>query len=248
LFGKPSKGNYPGSKNRYEDFVQVHQVVTDNVHNNRKFIVWHRAFLWAFEQVLQDECGYTDGVLWFDETKWAGKYSQSSIFSSKWFGGINIGGNCVTDGQFSNLALNIGPSTSNTYHCLSRNGNAADTKMTNSDVVNGCNAMNDYQTFAKCCEQGAHAYGHNGIGGAMRDVYASPGDPVFWLHHGMVDRHFRIWQNNDPVRKTYINGNGPNNTPLTMDTDIYLNSLKPNLKVRDVMDTMGGFLCYRYSY
>lgn len=102
LLGKPSKGNYPGSKNRYEDFVQVHQVVTDNVHNNRKFIVWHRAFLWAFEQTLEEECGFTEGVPWFDETKYAGRYSQSSIFSSKWFGGINLHGNCVSDGVSQN--------------------------------------------------------------------------------------------------------------------------------------------------
>lgn len=98
MFSRDSAGNYPGSKNRYEDFVQVHQTVTDNVHNNRKFIVWHRAFLWAWEQVLRDECGFTDSLLWFDETKWSGRFSQSSIFSSNWLGAINLGGNCVTDG------------------------------------------------------------------------------------------------------------------------------------------------------
>lgn len=248
LLGKASKGGYPGSKNRYEDFVQVHQAVTDNVHNNRKFIVWHRAFLWAFEKVLEDECGFTDALPWFDETKYAGRFSQSSIFSSQWLGAINLGGNCVTNGQFANLALNIGPSTSNTYHCLARNGNAADTANTNANIVNGCTALTDYQDFAKCSEQGAHAYGHNGIGGVMRDVYASPGDPIFWLHHGMVDRHFRIWQNNDSGRTKYIDGNGPNGVPLTMDTPIYLNSLQPNLKVSDIMNTLGGFLCYKYNY
>ena len=98
MFSSPSKGGYAGSNNRYEDFVQVHQSVTDNVHNNRKFIVWHRGFLWAFEQVLRDECGFTDNLLWFDETKYPGRFSQSSVFSSRWLGAIGIGGNCVTDG------------------------------------------------------------------------------------------------------------------------------------------------------
>lgn len=98
MLSKPSAGNYPGAKNRYEDFVQVHQTVTDNVHNNRKFIVWHRAFLWAFEQTMRDECGFNDNIPWFDETKFAGRFSQSSIFSSRWLGGINLHGNCVTDG------------------------------------------------------------------------------------------------------------------------------------------------------
>jgi tyrosinase len=250
LLSRPSKGGYYGSKNRYEDFIVVHQESTDNVHNNRKFIVWHRAFLWSFEKALQDECGFTDPIPWFDETKYSGRFSQSSIFSSKWLGGINLGGDCVRDGQFANLALNIGPGTraTNQYHCLARNGNAADTKQVTASLVNGCTALNDYQDFARCAEQGAHAYGHNGIGSVMRDVYASPGDPVFWLHHGMVDRHFRIWQNNDAARVTYIDGNGPNNQPLTMDTPIYLSRLQPDLKVRDVMNTLGGFLCYKYNY
>jgi len=248
MLGRPSKGNYPGSKNRYEDFVQVHQAVTDNVHNNRKFMVWHRAFLWAFDETLRSECGFTDSLLWFDETKYPGRFSQSSVFSSRWLGAINLGGNCVTDGQFANLALNIGPGTGNSYHCLARNGNAADTSNVNSNIVNGCQALNSYQDFARCSEQGAHAYGHNGIGSVMRDVYASPGDPVFWLHHAMVDRHFRVWQNLDGSRVNYINGEGPGGQPLTMDTPIYLNGLKPDLKVQDIMNTLGGFLCYRYNY
>ncbi|KAJ4290193.1 hypothetical protein N0V90_010408 [Kalmusia sp. IMI 367209] len=247
MLRNPSKG-YPGAQNRYEDFVQVHQTVADNVHNNRKFIVWHRAYLWAFEEALRGECGYTESIPWFDETKYAGKFSQSSIFSSKWFGAINLAGNCVSDGQFANLALNIGPGTQNQRHCLSRNGNASLTSMCNSDVVNACQAANDYQVFAKCEEEGVHGYGHNGIGGTMRDFYTSPSDPVFWLHHGMVDRHFRIWQNLDGNRVNYIDGTGPDGNTLTMDTDIYLNGLKPNLKVRDIMNTLGGFLCYRYDY
>lgn len=250
MLSKPSKGNYPNSKNRYEDFVQVHQVVTDTVHNNRKFIVWHRAFLWAFEKTMEQECNFNDAIPWFDETKFAGRFSQSSIFSSRWLGGINLGGNCVSDGQFANLALNIGPGTAatNQYHCLARNGNAADTKNCNSQIVNGCRALKDYQDFAKCAEQGAHAYGHNGIGSVMRDVYASPGDPIFWIHHGMVDRHFRIWQNDDSSRTGYIDGQGPGGAQLTMDTPIYLNSLQPNMKVRDVMNTLNSPMCYKYNY
>jgi tyrosinase len=250
LLGKSSKGGYPGSKNRYEDFVQVHQSVTDNVHNNRKFIVWHRAFLWTFEQVLRNECGFTDSVPWFDESKFAGRFAQSSIFSKKWLGSIGINGNCVTDGQFANLALNVGPNVAkyNQYHCLARNGNAADTANTNADIVNGCRQLKDYQDFAKCAEQGAHAYGHNGIGGVMRDVYASPGDPVFWLHHAMVDRHFRIWQNDDSSRTGYIDGTSTGGAPLTLDTDIVLNGLGPTMKVRDVMNTLSSPLCYKYSY
>ena len=40
--------------------------------------------------------------------------------------------------------------------------------------------------MASCAEGGAHAWGHNGIGSVMQDTYASPADPVFFLHHGFI--------------------------------------------------------------
>ena len=91
-------GAYAQAKSRYEDLVALHQTLTDNVHNNAKFLIWHRYFLWTFEDILRTECGYTAPLPWFDETKYAGKFSTSSIFSDTWFGGIALGGGCVTTG------------------------------------------------------------------------------------------------------------------------------------------------------
>jgi tyrosinase len=96
--GKPASGQFRQAKNRYEDFVALHQNLTPNVHNNAKFLIWHRYFLWTFEDVLRAECGYNAGVLWFDESRYAGRFTASSIFSSQYFGGVAVGGNCVTDG------------------------------------------------------------------------------------------------------------------------------------------------------
>lgn len=98
LMKAPSK--VPGStaKNRYEDLVRLHQKFTPTVHGNRLFLVWHRYYLWTFEDVLRKECKFTAPLPWFDETKYAGRFSQSSIFSQKWFGSIAIQGRCVTDG------------------------------------------------------------------------------------------------------------------------------------------------------
>lgn len=97
IAAKPS-GRFSQAKNRYEDLVALHQTLTDNVHGNSKFLIWHRYFLWTFEDLLRSECGFDRNLPWFDETKYAGKFSSSSIFTSSWFGGIAIGGNCVEDG------------------------------------------------------------------------------------------------------------------------------------------------------
>ena len=69
--------------------------------------------------------------------------------------------------------MNIGPGKSGTnqYHCLARNNNNGDTINVNTNIVDGCQQLKDYQDFAKCAEQGAHAYGHNGVGGVV-DIVA----------------------------------------------------------------------------
>ena len=50
-------------------------------------------------------------------------------------------------------------------------------------MVDACNSRSTFADMAGCAEGGAHAWGHNGIGAVMQDVYASPADPTFWLHH-----------------------------------------------------------------
>lgn len=43
---------------------------------------------------------------------------------------------------------------------------------------------------------GVHGGGHYTIGGDPGgDVYLSPGEPVFYLHHAQLDRAYFIWQN-----------------------------------------------------
>jgi hypothetical protein len=64
LIRKPASGKFSPSRNRYEDFVRLHQSYAPNIHSRsnqqqtHKFLIWHRYYVWAFEQVLRDECGF----------------------------------------------------------------------------------------------------------------------------------------------------------------------------------------------
>jgi len=41
----------------------------------------------------------------------------------------------------------------------------------------------------------------------MVDPLASPGDPMFYMHHGFLDRLWAKWQNADHKRLNEVNGN-----------------------------------------
>lgn len=248
LLNKSPSGQWSNAKNRYEDLIALHQKLTPNVHNNDKFLLWHRVLLYLYESILRNECSFTGPLPWFDETRYAGRFAQSSLFSDAWFGGLALGGQCVTNGQFANMALNVGPGSSNTLHCLSRNGDGSLTAHCNQEYQDLCAQYPDYSGFRSCAEGGYHAYGHNGIGSVMSDVQASPGDMMFWMHHGYVDRTFRLWTNKNPAWLTQINGADISGNALTLDTTINTYGMMADVKIRDILDTTGTTLCYKYDY
>ena len=83
----------------------------------------------------------------------------------------------------------------------------------------------------------------------MAEAVASPGDPVFFMHHGFVDHMWHIWQNADPSGRMYqVSGNTADGGQTTLDTVLSSFGLRSDVRVADVMDIMGGNLCYRYDY
>jgi tyrosinase len=49
-----------------------------------------------------------------------------------------------------------------------------------------------------------HTAGHFTVGGDPGgDLFASPGDPYFFLHHAMIDRTYWTWQNLDLNNRQY---------------------------------------------
>ncbi|KAK6953663.1 hypothetical protein K445DRAFT_322580 [Daldinia sp. EC12] len=256
LMDKPSAGGFQGSKSRYEDIVSVHQQMTPNIHQRAVFLPWHRYYVSAFEDLMRNECGFTAPFPWWDETKDAGHFADSDLFTDEYFGPLpgktsNGQGTCIESGTFGGLTLHIGPGSGFQDHCLSRAVDESLTGTVSAQFVQDCNSRTSYDDMRGCQELGPHAYGHNGVGAVMAEVQASPGDPIFFMHHLFVDHSFRIWQNADASRTTSINGCADTNspcTPITMDYVLSSNGLKPDTTVGNVMDTLGGYLCYRYDY
>jgi tyrosinase len=101
---------------------------------------------------------------------------------------------------------------------------------------------------------GVHAGGHFWIGGDPGgDLYASPGDPYFFLHHAQIDRTWWIWQNQDSkTRQNAIAGtntifNFPPSANTTLDDLIDLGVNAPALRIGNVMSTISDQFCYTYA-
>lgn len=106
---------------------------------------------------------------------------------------------------------------------------------------------------------GPHGAGHNIPGGDPGDDLAvSPGEPMFWLHHGQIDRLYWMWQNLDPTQYAYRTSNIPNltmtmyNTPPsaygTLTDLLDINFLAPPMTINQSLSTVSGApFCYIYQ-
>ncbi|KAK1754031.1 hypothetical protein QBC47DRAFT_429522 [Echria macrotheca] len=190
------------------------------------------------------------------------------------------GGGCVTTGPFKNMTVNIGPLLPSLSglprnpqadglgwnpRCLRRdvNKHAAALTTTNYtyDLITNNNHVYWFQTVMEGQfdegKLGVHAGGHYTISGDPGgDFYVSPGDPMFWLHHSQIDRLWWIWQMQDletrlsQVSMTKTMYNNPPSENGTLDDVSNLGVLAGDVKVRDLMSTMGGMggrLCYIYE-
>ncbi|WDK13942.1 hypothetical protein CGRA01v4_05223 [Colletotrichum graminicola] len=104
---------------------------------------------------------------------------------------------------------------------------------------------------------GIHGGGHYALGGDPgRDVFTSPGDPVFYLHHSMIDRVWWMWQMLSPQERQYgetaLAGTNtfldqPPSANATMDDFLGYGYVGAEpIKIRDTMSTVAGPFCYVY--
>ncbi|KAL1583098.1 hypothetical protein WHR41_08301 [Cladosporium halotolerans] len=187
------------------------------------------------------------------------------------------GGGCVHSGPFSegNFVSTLGPldspygdNVANSYdyneRCLVRDLNVFFSSRYNTyanvtQLLLGQDNIQFFQAemqgFYGDNKLGIHGAGHWLGGGPsqMQDFHSSPNDPIFFLHHAMIDRVWAIWQALDvEERQRAIYGTSTlNNSPPSPEkhlTDsIPFGFVGQNEIFGDLMDTMGGKYCYRYE-
>ncbi|KAH6667782.1 hypothetical protein B0J14DRAFT_601438 [Halenospora varia] len=181
-----------------------------------------------------------------------------------------LGGGCIYSGPFKNYTVNLGPVTSGITgvnnglgynpRCLARdiNPSTAGRFLTASDVLYILFQQNiyDFQMNLQGIPGvgiGAHGGGHYTVGLEMSDLFSSPNDPAFFLHHAQVDRMWTIWQGLDPAHRTnaiaqtntYLNSPPSANTTLT-DTVQLGYAGGTTKEIGDLMSVLQGDFCYIY--
>ncbi|KAF2432267.1 Di-copper centre-containing protein [Tothia fuscella] len=120
---------WPGVRNRYDDFVATHVHNSMDIHGTSSFLPWHRYFVYTYEKSLRSECNYTGYQPYWNHARYADNPLASPIFdgSEVSFSGTGIdavtttnpdnplvlpyrgGGGCIFTGPFMNWTVNIGP-------------------------------------------------------------------------------------------------------------------------------------------
>ncbi|KAK7706673.1 hypothetical protein SLS64_007504 [Diaporthe eres] len=264
LWELPANTSFDGVVNRHDDLTAVHQYLTPVIHAVGQFLPWHRLFMKTHEHLMRTECNYTGPMTWWDETQDAGDYINSPILDpDTGFGGNGTGADqCVTDGPFANSTLTVGPNTTYTPegYCLKRHVNETFSAGAAADIIATCDNLTDYADAGIwCIGASPHTAGHGGVGGGVSgsigDIYVSPGDPLFYLHHAFIDRLWWQWQNEDIDTRLYEIGgyttypaSDGGNTTTTLEFGLQLLGVWDDKVVGDVMDLHNSFLCHEYDY
>lgn len=113
--------------------------------------------------------------------------------------------------------------------------------------------QNDLQVNNQQDLMSLHQAGHFVFGGdPSTDIFVSPGEPMFFLHHAMVDKVWWIWQNLNPNQRTNLVAgtrtmfNNPPSPDGTLDDLVDLGFNAPPVRLRDLMSTVQGPLNYIY--
>ncbi|KAK8013273.1 hypothetical protein PG991_009544 [Apiospora marii] len=188
------------------------------------------------------------------------------------------GGGCVTSGPFKDMVVNLGPvalplnngsvitgtGLDHNPRCLKRDISAGVNKaFANATSIMQLIGNNDKVADFQLVMQGVpgsgsigvHGGGHYTIGGdPAGDTFTSPGDPVFYLHHSMIDLVWWTWQMMDfPGRQNQVAGtntflNQPPSANTTLDTviDLFYAGGGP-ITMRELTSIHDGPFCYTYS-
>ncbi len=184
--------NAPGDPNPYGNLVSIHADMTHRMHGSmggmvdlvgrQRFLSWHRVYLLKIEQMGQA----INPAFFIPYWNWA-----TSPAVPPWFAGF---GPLVVKVVGANITVLRNPPAPAPNNTLPTNPQVA-----------SCAGKTTYTAFTRAVEggfgvmpapvsAGMHNLVHVWCRGTMSSIPTAPADPLFWLHHAMIDRMWSRWQ------------------------------------------------------
>ncbi|CAE6477216.1 unnamed protein product [Rhizoctonia solani] len=283
------------SSTHYDDWVYLHVDSNQGTHVVSQFFPWHRWYLHAFETDMKHTCGFNGTMPYWDWTLDAHDVYNSPIFESDPEYGLGTWGKeeddwVVTDGAFANTLraypvphyvrrrFTPQPFVNNLifpFEYTNKTAFANETFTPEAIEFLVDNFEGDAAAFFAGVDgpriQGVHNGLHILMGGDMSDPSPTPSDPLFWFHHGQLDRTWARWQARRPANaRSFYGGSiqdlarydefptgvGPMaNTQMTLPSS---GMEEQDIRIEAVMSITseyknkftgyeGGILCYTYD-
>ncbi|MGH3145266.1 MAG: tyrosinase family protein, partial [Rubrobacter sp.] len=215
-------------------------------HGTFFFLSWHRMYIYFFERILRDASGSPNLALpyWKWNTTRAlpvafrqPATSSNPLYESRRAQGINSGAQLPLSAVRTGPAMNLTNFSSRLGSGLSFGGQ----RVTQPSHFAGPHGALENQPH-----DGVHVL-VGGPGGPNQSWMAFPEtaarDPIFWLHHAMIDRLWTRWLDQGGGRQN------PVNNSAWMDTQFRFydeNGQQVTMRGRDILDTVNQ-LDYRYD-
>jgi len=162
-----------------DQFAEIHsRHFFHGIHVSSHFLPWHREMLLRFERELQEFDPYITLFYW-DST--VDRNPSDPLWNNNFLGQFN---------SAWNLRRRLGSGSLSTSHEVEAN-----------------QSRDNYDSFWRELENPIHNRPHNWVNGIMVSG-ASPGDPVFYLHHCWIDMLWARWQITHPGAQFISSGSG----------------------------------------
>lgn len=199
---KKMKALDPADQRHWRKQAEIHGAILGSFgscrHGSWYFLPWHRAYLFAFEEIVRELSGNEDFALPYWD--WSTQHTLPAPF---WGDGNPLSNPARGAEPGSGRRPTLTPTTTFTQQELDR--------FVSQTVVSQILGLPDFVTFAGAAvdnlddEGGAdgrlegapHNFIHRWVGGDMGSG-GSPYDAIFWLHHCNVDRLWSEWTRRHP--------------------------------------------------
>ena len=178
--------NHVKSTGLVDHFAEMHEKHFDmGIHKSSHFLPWHREMILRFERALQAH--HPDITLPYWDSS-VDRSANDPLWSNSFLG------------QF-NSAWNLGRALGSLF-------------LPSQQMVEWNQRRDNYDAFWRELEDPIHNWPHRWVEGVMGGK-ASPGDPVFYLHHCWIDMLWVRWQLEHPGAPFVSSGAGVGlNDPL----------------------------------